>query len=81
MKEKIIHRKKAAFSVEAAWVFGISLIILYILIAFSFTMYQETYDYIDATEADELNAVQTFRLVQEGKTVVSGLLEKSRYGE
>lgn len=64
-------RQKASFSVEAAWVFGISVIIIYAVIAFSFTLYRETYDFVEETKVDELDAVKTFRLVQMGEDVLS----------
>lgn len=64
-------RQKASFSVEAAWVFGISMLIIYAVIAFSFTLYRETYDFVEETKADELDAVKTFRLVQMGEDVLS----------
>lgn len=64
-------RQKASFSVEAAWVFGISMLIIYAVIAFSFTLYRETYDFVKETKVDELDAVKTFRLVQMGEDVLS----------
>lgn len=64
-------RRKASFSVEAAWVFGISMLIIYAVIVFSFTLYQETYDYIIGTKADGIDAVKLFRLAQMGEDVLS----------
>ena len=62
-----IPQKKASFSVEAAWIFGISLLLIYVTIALSFHLYKQSKDYVDGTTPKEFDAVKTFRLVQMGE--------------
>ena len=47
------------------------MLIIYAVIVFSFTLYQETYDYIIGTKADGIDAVKLFRLAQMGEDVLS----------
>lgn len=71
MKRERGYRQKASFSVEAAWVFGISMIVIYMVIAFSFTLYREAYNYIEETAVDDIDAVKLFRLAQMGEDILS----------
>ena len=61
---------KAVLTVEASYVFGITLIIIYIVVAFSFTMYSETYSYVNKIKPDEIDVVTGFKLLSEGKEII-----------
>lgn len=63
-------RRKAVLTVEASWVFGISLIIIYCMLALSFSLYHETSQYITKKEPHEINAVKLFRLVKMGEELL-----------
>ena len=63
-------RRKAVLTVEASWVFGISLIIIYGMLALSFSLYHETSQYIKQKEPQEINAVKLFRLVKMGEELL-----------
>ncbi len=64
---------KGAFSVEAAWVFGITMLLIYSIIAFSFKLYSSAIDFIENTSEDKWEAVQAFRLLQAGEDILKGL--------
>ena len=61
---------KAAFSVEAAWVFGITMLIIYAVIAFSFVLYRDSYQFVKQTTPDKWEAVKMFRLAQTGEDII-----------
>ncbi len=60
---------KASYSVETAWVFGISLMVIYMVIALSFFLYSDTCEYIDSVSSEEVNAVKVFRAIQNGEEI------------
>ena len=61
---------RAVMTVEASFVFGITLIVIYTVIAFSFTMYSETYSYMDTVKFDEIDVVAAFKLLSEGTKLI-----------
>ena len=65
---------KAAFSVEAAWVFGICMLLIYGIIGLSFSLYRDSFQFVKKTTPDQWEAVKTFRLVQAGEELLD--LEK-----
>ncbi len=69
---------KAALSVEASWVFGISMLVIYSMLGLSFTLYHETYQYIREKEPYEMDAVKAFRLVQMGEDLLGNERSKTK---
>ena len=55
---------KASFSVEAAWIFGISLLVIYLMICFSFNLYKEANDTINSVTAEVSEPVKKFRMME-----------------
>ena len=64
---------KASLTVEAAWVFGITMLLIYSIMAYSFTLYSGAKEYVDKTSPDEWDAVGAFRLVDMGENILEGL--------
>ena len=64
---------KASFSVEAAWVFGIILLVIYTAIGVSFTLYHKACVFVEKTTPDKWDAVGAFRLLQMGENILEGL--------
>ena len=54
-------------TVEASWIFSICLVIIYVTVAFSFKLYDETREYVKSTYMDDMDVVETFRLIQAGE--------------
>lgn len=57
---------KASYTIEASWIFGISIIVIFAAIMTSVMLYGNTCEYIDNVSVDRINAVGTFRLLEEG---------------
>ncbi len=70
-------RRKAALTLEASWVFGISMLVIYSMLALSFHLYQETGRYIEQKEPQDIDVVKVFRLTEMGED----LLEDERGNE
>lgn len=64
---------RAAYTVEAALVMGICLVMVLTCIMLAFKIYSESTEYISQTEVSEMDVVEKFRLFQMGKDVVGGL--------
>lgn len=61
---------KGSLTVEGSWIFGISMVIIYLMIAFSFQLYENVNKDIEETEIADIQAVKKFRLLQMGKDIL-----------
>ncbi|MBR1629103.1 MAG: hypothetical protein IJ679_07550 [Lachnospiraceae bacterium] len=64
---------RASLTVEAAWVFGIALLVIYGMMGVSFALYRDAFSFVENTGPDDWKALQTFRLLQMGKDALEGM--------
>lgn len=61
---------KASYSVEGSWIFGITMVVIYLMLAFSFELYSNVSETIENTKIEDSDSVRKFRLLQMGKSLV-----------
>lgn len=66
---------KASYTVEAAFIMGICLLVIMVCLILGFTIYHETIEYMDATVVEDFDIVERFRQIHMGKDFVGGLIQ------
>ena len=69
------YQLKAIMTVEASFVFGICILVIYLMISVSFILYNHSYTFVEETTPDELDAVRIFRLAQMGEDILNEFKE------
>ncbi|MDD6381536.1 MAG: hypothetical protein PUG04_07650 [Lachnospiraceae bacterium] len=71
------YRKKAFYTLEATWMFGLALVIFIGVILLTIHLYGETYEDIADRQPEEIHAVPEFRKIQ----MYRNLIEQKSNGD